>query len=161
MLFSWHPDQPPPPIQPHSKAKLRVLRSYLEAYFDRLNVNPHREEFRLDLIDGFAGGGLFRDGNTILPGTPLIMLEETDAARQRLNRSRLKPLRIDCRFYFVDKKPAHTDHLRKTLSDRGYRLADHNIEVRTGLFESELDAILKSIQQRQPRAGRAIFLKPV
>ena len=58
--FKWHPDEPPPLIEEHSKAKLDVLRSYLRAYFDRLNVNPARDEFKLDLIDGFAGGGTFQ-----------------------------------------------------------------------------------------------------
>ena len=74
--FEWRPSEPPPRIEPHSKAKLDVLRRYIQEYFDRLNVNPQREEFRLDLIDGFAGGGTFRDGNTEISGTPLVMLEE-------------------------------------------------------------------------------------
>ena len=73
--------RPPPPIEEHSKAKLTVLRSYLRAYFDRLNVNPNREEFKLDLVDGYTGGGIFRDGSDIVSGTPLIMLEESKAAR--------------------------------------------------------------------------------
>ena len=55
--FKWHPSEDPPPIEAHSKAKLNVLRRYLRAYFDRLNVNPQRETFKLDLVDGFAGGG--------------------------------------------------------------------------------------------------------
>ena len=51
MSFNWHPNEAPPRIKAHSKAKLNVLRSYLRAYFDRLNVNPQREGFKLDLID--------------------------------------------------------------------------------------------------------------
>ena len=54
MQFKWHPDEPPPELESHSKAKLTVLRSYLRAYFRRLNVDPQRDTFRLDLIDGFA-----------------------------------------------------------------------------------------------------------
>ena len=163
MQFKWHPDEPPPPIEPHSRAKLEVLRSYLRAYFDRLNVNPQREEFKLDLIDGFAGGGTFLDKTTIrettvLSGTPLIMLEETEKARERLNRKRVKPLRIDCKFYFIDKETAHTDHLRKVLGERGHVVNDDRIIVRNGLFENEIEGILTSIRKRQPRAGRAIFL---
>ena len=92
MHFQWRPDDPPPPVEEHSKAKLTVLRSYLRAYFDRLNVNPHREVFKLDLVDGFAGGGTFQDGDDIVSGTPLIMLEEAEAARDRINRGRSKPL---------------------------------------------------------------------
>lgn len=156
--FEWHPSEPPPRIEPHSKAKLDVLRRYIQEYFDRLNVNPQREEFRLDLIDGFAGGGTFRDGNTEISGTPLVMLEEAKKAEERLNRKRKKRLHINCKFYFVDKEEAHTDHLRKVLREHGYRVDEDKIVVRTGLFENEVKNILRSIKQRQPRIGRAIFL---
>ena len=158
MDFRWHPAEPPPLVEEHSKAKLKVLRSYLRAYFDRLNVNPQREEFKLDLVDGFAGGGTFLDGDDILSGTPLIMLEESEAARDRLNRNRTKPLRFDCKCYFVDVKEAHTDHLRKALTERGYEVDDDKIVVRNAPFEEEIDNILTEVRQRQPRAGRAIFL---
>ena len=158
MNFSWHPDEHPPLIEPHSKAKLDVLRSYLRAYFDRLNVNPNREKFKLDLVDGFAGGGTFRDGEDIVSGTPLIMLEEFQEAINRLNRNRTKSLSFDCKFYFVDKEAAHTDHLQKVLKERGYVVNDDKIVVRNSPFEKEVDNILAEIRRRQPRAGRAIFL---
>ena len=135
-----------------------MLRRYIQKYFDRLNVNPQREEFKLDLVDGFAGGGTFRDGDTDISGTPLVMLEEAEEAEKRLNEKRTKRLHINCKFYFIDKERAHTDHLRKVLRERGYRVDEDRIIVRTGLFEDEIEAILRSIKQRQPRAGRAIFL---
>ena len=158
MHFQWHPDDPPPPVEEHSKAKLTVLRSYLRAYFDRLNVNPHREVFKLDLVDGFAGGGTFQDGDDIVSGTPLIMLEEAEAARDRINRGRSKPLQFDCKHYFVDKEAAHTAHLRGVLTDRGYRVDGGAIVVRNSRFEDEANGIIAEIRRRQPRSGRAIFL---
>ena len=158
MNFKWHPEEPPPSIEEHSKAKLDVLRSYLRAYFDRLNVNPGREEFKIDLVDGFAGGGTFRDGEKIVSGTPLIMLEESKSAMERLNENRTKPLRFDCKCYFIEKEAAHTDHLRRILREREYVLDDDRIVVRNSLFEEEVENILTEIKHRQPRAGRAIFL---
>ncbi len=158
MPFKWHPDDPPPSIEPHSKAKLEVLRSYLRAYYDRLNVNPGREEFKLDLIDGFAGGGLFLDETAEVSGTPLVMLEETARASVRLNEKRAKQLHIDCRFYFVDKEKDHTDHLRKILKERGHHIDDERIVVRNGLFKNEVEDIVNAVRQRQPRSGRSIFL---
>lgn len=158
MLFKWHPDESPPSIEEHSKAKLTVLRAYLCAYFDKLNVNPSREEFKLDLVDGFAGGGTFLDRGEILSGTPLIMLEETEKAKERLNRNRIKTLNFDCKYYFVDVEPAHTDHLRGVLTEGGYQVDGDRIVVSNGRFEDELGRILNDIGQRQPRAGRAIFL---
>ena len=158
MLFEWHPNDPPPQIEEHSKAKLDVLRRYLRAYFDTLGANPVRDQFKLDLIDGFSGGGTFRAGNDIVAGTPLIMLEESEAAQQRLNRDRIKPLRFDCKFHFVDVEPDHTAHLRKVLAERGYRVDDQQIIVHNSRFEDVADAIIADVRHRQPIAGRAIFL---
>ncbi len=158
MPFKWHPEEPPPIIEEHSKAKLLVLRKCLRAYFDRLNVNPNREEFKLDLVDGFAGGGTFRDGDDIVSGSPLVMLEEVETARGRLNRKRNKPLRVDCKCYFVDVEQAHTDHLRRTLIERDHVVDSTEIVVLNEAFENVVDDISTSIRHRQPRAGRAIFL---
>lgn len=156
--FKWHPDEPPPQIKDHSKAKLKVLRSYLRAYFDKLNVNRNRDNFRLDLVDGFCGGGTFSDVSAVVSGSPLIMLEEAQAASERLNQGRTKRLHFDCKFYFVDKERAHLDHLRRVLSERGHRPEKENIVVQSGTFEDTLDSILADIRRRQPRAGRSIFL---
>ena len=66
------PNSSPPQLEDHSRGKLDVLRKYLRLYFDTLSSDPRRSEFKLDLIDGFAGGGTFLDGDTIVSGTPLI-----------------------------------------------------------------------------------------
>ena len=145
MTFRWRPGDPPPAIEEHSKAKLTVLRHYLRAYFERLSINPSREEFKLDLVDGFSGGGTFKNG------------DETEAARERLNLDRAKPLHFDFRYYFIDADPFHTDHLRTVLNERGYANPE-TVIVRNSRFEDEADAIITAIQRRQPRAGRAIFL---
>ena len=157
-MFVWHPSDPPPTIEQHSKAKLTVLRSYLQAYFDRFGNNPSRDEFRLDLIDGFAGGGTFLDDSEDISGTPLIMLEESQAAQDRLNQNRTKPLTFDCKFHFVDTNPDHTAHLRKVLDERGYKVDGEKVVVHTSPFEGVADEIISDVLRRQPRAGRSIFL---
>lgn len=156
--FQWHPDERPPRIEPHSKAKLEVLRAYLRAYFDRMAVDPRRDEIKLDLVDGFAGGGTFQDGDKVLSGSPLVMLEEAEAARNRLNKDRIKPLRINCKFYFIDKEKSHTDHLRKILKEHDHMVDGKTITVQTGLFEDQVKDIIQSICKRQPKAGKAVFL---
>ena len=158
MQFEWNPNESPPQIEEHSKAKLAVLCSYLRAYFDRLNVNFARDEFKLDLIDGFAGGGTFRDGGEILSGTPLIMLEESEAAKGRLNQNRTKPLHFDFKHYFVDEKAAHTDHLKKVLNEHGYQVDSEKLIVLNNKFEDSVDDIITKIRHHQPRAGRSLFL---
>lgn len=158
MPFKWHINDPPPAVEEHSMAKLAVLRRYIRAYFDRLGTNPARDQFRLDLVDGFAGGGIFQNGRDVVPGTPLIMLEEYKAAESRLNHGRNKPLHFDCKFHFVDVNREHTDYLRRVLADRGYRVDGGEIVVHTSPFEDVADDIVTEIRQRQPQAGRSIFL---
>lgn len=158
MSFRWHPEESPPQIEPHSKAKLQVLRSYLRAYFDRLGVPYVREKFKLDLVDGFAGGGTFQDGTEIISGTPLIMLEEAQEAKAQLNRGRSKPIQFDFKFYFVDVNRAHTDHLSHVLAERGHSTDDESVVIRTGEFADHLANILQEIKRRQPQAGRSLFL---
>ena len=158
MNFRWYPNEPPPQIEPASKAKLSVFREYLRAYFDRLNANPSRDEFRLDLVDGFSGGGVFSDGNEVVVGTPLIMLEETESAKRRLNAGRNKPLRFDCMYHFVDKERSHTDYLQKVLDERDHQVSGGNIKIYNESFEDVAGRIIKDVSRRQPRAGRAIFL---
>lgn len=156
--FTWHPDEEPPQLEEHSRAKLDVLRSYLRAYFDTLSVNPARDEFKLDLVDGFAGGGTFLDKGETISGTPLIMLEECEAAKARLNKNRIKPLRCDFKMHFVEKEPDHYAHLEKTLMERGYLIDGMRLAVHNRRFEDVADQIIEDILHRQPRAGRAIFL---
>lgn len=156
--FAWHPDDPPPEIEEHSKAKLDVLRRYLRAYFDKLNIGFARDAFRLDLVDGFAGGGIFRDGRETVPGTPLIMLEESDAAESRLNQRRKKLIAFDFKYYFIDIEKAHTDHLKKVLKERGYLTNDRKIVVRNASFKDAIDGVIAGIRRRQPKAGRSLFL---
>ena len=157
MRFNWPPDGPPPPIEPHSKAKLEVLRSYIRAYFDRLGVVYGREQFNFDLVDGFAGGGTFLDGSETISGTPLIMLEEAKKAEERLARGRSKPIHFDFKFYFVDVNPAHTTHLRRAMAERGFDPNDESVIIRTGKFEDNLPEILARIRGR-PGGGRSLFL---
>ena len=134
-----------------------MLRKYLRQYFDRLGRNRRQDKLTLALVDGFAGGGTFQDGDNILSGSPLVMLEEADAAKDRLNKGRRKNLEINCNFYFIDKEKPHTDHLWKVLAERGYEM-DKKITIQTGLFEDNVEAVIQSICKKQPRAGRAIFL---
>jgi three-Cys-motif partner protein len=58
----WVPGEEPPKIRPHSLAKHRVIDAYLRRYVDVLTQNRRIPEFRLTLVDGFSGGGVYRVG---------------------------------------------------------------------------------------------------
>ena len=82
----------PAEIQQHSVAKLDVLRAYLIQYFKTLASLPQQDVFKLTLVDGFAGGGLYihKDKQEFVHGSPLVCLEAVQEAGFLLNQDRKK-----------------------------------------------------------------------
>jgi len=150
----------PPEIAPHSLAKHRILREYIEQYLEVVTVNPAMDSVRITLVDGFAGGGEYVDPrtSTLHPGSPLILLDAVRASEARINLKRTKPLKIDGRYFFIEKDPTVATYLREVLRKRGDAPETNaQISVLEGAFEDRLDPIIASIKSRG-RAGRAIFL---
>src|SRR5438552_4194135 len=102
---SWSIGKDPPLIRPHSLAKHRVLKSYLERYVAVLTSNPRSEQLRLTLIDGFAGGGIYLDSRSKeeRPGSPLIMLEAMQSAAVAAQQARSKDFHLDVEYFFIEK----------------------------------------------------------
>ena len=89
--FEWVPGEPPPTLQSHSAAKLKLIEHYLARYFETVVPDPRSDRLQISLVDGFCGGGAFsKPDGTIVPGTPIIMLNAIEAAETKLNRRRRK-----------------------------------------------------------------------
>ena len=155
--MKWKRNSPPPRIQDHSKVKLDLLRKYVRAYIDRL-TKPRRDEFKLTLVDGFAGGGIFASKDGGFDGSPIIMLEEGESASERINIDRRKPVEFEIKYRFIEKDKEHCGYLLKTLKERGYEVDDDKIKVINSNFEDVREKIIGKIKSDQPRACRAIFL---
>lgn len=156
----WQNDAPPPPIRPHSLAKHRVLKSYLERYVDVLTRNIRQEHLRLTLIDGFAGGGLYLDCRTKeeRPGSPLIMLNAMQAAAVKVQERRTKSFNLDVEYFFIEKDYEASEYLKKTIADSPFAaLLPERIRVINGNFTEHFQQIIDFVQRRG-RAGRAIFV---
>ena len=103
--YEWAPGETYPKIQQHSIAKHEILRAYLTAYIQTLISNPNREEFRLALIDGFAGGGVYQhayNGKELL-GSPFIILDAVKEASFLINEDRYKPVRLNWIIFLLRK----------------------------------------------------------
>ncbi len=125
-------------LAPHTRAKHRVLRSYLRAWFPIMARLKRAGTIRY--IDGYCGPGRYGDQ----PGSPLIALQAAIEAHQR-NPS--KPHIFD----FVDKDPKCTKQLEKAL--KGMELPSRfEVRVHTGDFESFLPELLSTLQD-----GHAVF----
>src|SRR5262245_20564337 len=97
----------PAPIHAHSITKHKILRKYVERYIEVLTSNRKMEQFHLDLVDGFAGGGAYYVEGTDEPheGSPLILIRGVRAAEVKLNANREKPIDLDAHFTFVEEDP--------------------------------------------------------
>jgi three-Cys-motif partner protein len=159
--YEWEPGNELPSIQQHSVAKHQILRAYLSAYIQTLVSNPNREEFRLVLVDGFAGGGIYRHADTGLemPGSPLIMLDAAQEAETVINLNRRKPVKLDIEYFFVEKIRSAALYLRDVLTQRGFgQRIDRDIFLFNSTFESKADEIISRVRQKMPKSPRAIFI---
>lgn len=161
MLSQYTWKNGPEAIQQHSIAKHRILQTYLAKYFQTLVGNRPRDEFKLTLVDGFAGGGLYfhKDTRAIVRGSPFICLDAEREAAYEINKDRKKPVRLDITHIFVEAAKAAYNHLDDALRKEGYaNRIGSSIQLRRGAFEDEVDSIIDFIAKKSPINGRSIFI---
>lgn len=160
-IHHYNYENGPDVIQQHSVAKHRILQSYLSAYFQTLVSSPNRDVFKLTLVDGFAGGGLYYHADTkeLVKGSPLICLDATKEANFLINKDRRKPVQLDVSYFFVEANRSTYLHLDKVLRDEGYgSLLGNSIFLHHAKFQDEAENILQFINKKSPRNGRSIFI---
>jgi three-Cys-motif partner protein len=59
-------------LEVHTKKKHSILREYFRQYLIIRCQLPQQEKFRLAIVDGFSGAGLYKCGNF---GSPLIFVD--------------------------------------------------------------------------------------
>jgi three-Cys-motif partner protein len=158
--FEWPADGSGAILQQHSVAKLEVLREYLLAYFKTLATAPGQEEIRVTLVDGFAGGGVYRHADTQarILGSPLVFLKAAEQAQAIINAERRKPLHFNITYIFVEKNKNAIKSLLITLKNEGYESrVGADIHVINSTFEKQLDLIIKAVKECTRVIGRALF----
>lgn len=147
-----------PTIDVHSTKKHDVLREYLRQYILIVGGSPfQRKSLTLTLVDGFAGGGLYKAHNGILyDGSPLIFLKATEEAAFQLSIER--EFKLHAEYFFIEKQKEFLSFLRDVLIEQGYKnRIGKNIFLINGTFEDNIDTVIKEIQRRG-RKWRSIFL---
>ncbi|WP_441292079.1 three-Cys-motif partner protein TcmP [Sorangium sp. KYC3313] len=153
----------PATLGAHSLAKHTILREYIERYIPIL-TRGGTVPLKLMLIDGFAGGGQYvveGQGNTLHPGSPLILINAVRTAEARLNAvgGRKKPFSVDASYVFIEKDPKTHAYLNATLKEQvGESFIREKVDLRRGAFEAELGSVLDRIKVTTPRRPRPIFV---
>jgi three-Cys-motif partner protein len=159
--YEWEMGSAPPAIQQQSIAKHEILRAYLSAYIQTLVSNPNRDEFRLALIDGFAGGGVYRHADTReeVLGSPFIMMEAVREAAGIINLNRRKQVALNVDYYFLEQNQSACAYLKNALIERGFAsVFNKNIFIFHNEFNAKADELIERVRLKMPRAARAIFL---
>lgn len=149
-----------PLIRAHSIAKHRVIERYLTRYVEVLTADPRIPEFCLTLVDGFAGGGLYRDWLTREQryGSPLLMLKAMRESAARAQQKRSKEFKLDVEYIFIESSTETFDCLKENLSQSEFRdLLPDRIRLLNDPFVNQVEAIAGHIESRG-RGNRAIFV---
>ncbi len=163
--YFWSLDGPLPEIQDHSLAKHEVLRAYLVNYLRILAQSPRSEGVRITLVDGFAGGGMYRTSTGAeVGGSPLVLLDALREARALVETDReakgvRMPYVIKAKVHLVEAHRSNHAFLERVI--RQHSLAhepDTEVVVHKGTFESKLPSILEDVRKRQRRGGRSVFV---
>lgn len=144
-------------IGSHSKAKHEVIRDYVRRFLREVNKNPRRDRIRLNLVDGFSGGGVYRTGKDgeRYYGSPVQLVEAMLEMERELQAARTKPFTLDWTLHLIDKSPSAISTLRRVLAERGHLgLVDQRIHIHRRAFEDAFPRLL----ERLKGDGKAIFI---
>ncbi len=160
--YGWTTIDDPPVIQPHSLAKHDVLEDYLRRYIRKLTANPAIPKLRLHIVDGFAGGCIYKraDNGNIHFGSPIIIHNTIKDEVARINESRINPLQFELCLYLVEKDNTNRGVLKSVLDEHGIAHNTDGSEATTiiaGEFEKFQDKIISNITATG-RTHRALFI---
>ena len=157
--YEWSSVANPPIIKLHSLNKHEVLEQYLHRYLKKL-YSKARGYLRFSIVDGFAGGGIYRrpDNNEIHFGSPVLIMRLVRDAQGELADHYQKEVELRPRFYFVEKKKQNLNVLGQVLQNQGL---NPSVDNRGGLIEGEFvqqaSSIISSIKS-EGRAHKAVFI---
>lgn len=128
-------------LEPHTAAKHRILRGYLDAWFPILARYPGVK--RILYLDGFAGPGEYDDGED---GSPVIALKAV------LEHSQQLPATV--RLVFVESDPSRYKHLCSVLKryDAQVRATNKSVEI-VSPFQEHCETLIRRTISEYNRRG--------
>ena len=155
--FDWSGG--PPELDIHGKAKHEVLREYIISYLKVVCQQQRMSEFKIALVDGFAGGGVYKDEEE---GSPLVLLQAVDEAEFHINnylRTSKTQINIRANHYFVEENDHNYLYLQESIKNSKYKSRfNETLFLFKGEFRRYLEAIVEHIKRIAPKGGGgAIF----
>ncbi|MBD2554346.1 three-Cys-motif partner protein TcmP [Limnothrix sp. FACHB-708] len=153
---SWSRDgQVLPNLEPHTRAKHQILEEYVENLVWTLYGKARRGLDTFTFIDGFCGGGMYRDPETgqLCEGSPIRLIKAVERGCQKSQRQ----YPIDVKYIFIDSKEKHLECLKNfSIPQSGIddEFVKNNCQFLQGEFEDLINSILIQVQARK---GHSLF----
>ncbi len=158
--YNWRIGEQPPLIEPHSIAKQKVYTEYIEQYIRTLNSNPLIPNFKIVIVDAFAGGGeyLTADGSEH-NGSPIKVIESVKKIEEDINSKRINEFTIQQKYFFLENKKSNFEYLKHHLTELEYdKFFDSEIILKQGKFEDNYKGIIEQIHKEFGKNVRVIFI---
>jgi len=136
-------------LDDHSKSKHNILKEYFREYLITRCKLPHQERFRLAVIDGFCGAGLYKCGAF---GSPMIFLDVLNETSKEININRaaqgMRPIDIECFLLFNDVEQRAISNLKENSAGLLADIRDNNSKlfIRTEYFSKKFDVVYPQIK---------------
>ena len=154
--YKWSIEDPQP-LGEHSKAKHDVYREYLRRYLRERIKSPRFDRFPLNIVDGFAGGGIYVSGRdrVVYHGSPIILLQTLQEMQAELQAQQRKDFLLDYRVHLVDEDPKAIATLRQVLVRQGFgNLVGERVFLHNRMFQEAFPSLIQDVQRR----GRTLFI---
>ncbi|MCF6210602.1 MAG: three-Cys-motif partner protein TcmP [Gammaproteobacteria bacterium] len=138
-------------LEEHTKKKHFILREYFREYLITRCQLPQQEKFRLAIVDGFTGAGLYKCGSF---GSPMIFVNVLTKTANEINLHRLSQgmrlIIIECLLIFNDQDKFVIDQLRENIAPLFVTTKDdnENIYIETEFLNNSFEVIYPQIKQR-------------
>ncbi|MFT3727862.1 MAG: three-Cys-motif partner protein TcmP [Terricaulis sp.] len=149
--YSWSTG---PVLEDHTRCKHKILREYARKYIVVRCQIPQQTKFRLAIVDGFAGAGMYACRS---PGSPIIFIQELRTALSQINLERaaqgLQMMEIECLLVLNDADPNAISLLKEHCAPFLAAIKDEQPKLHVlphftvGAFESSYPEIKRMIER--------------
>lgn len=142
-------------LKDHTKKKHAILGEYFRQYLITRCQLPQREKFRLAVVDGFAGGGLYKCGTY---GSPILFVDTLVKTTNEINIRRatqsLRPIEIECLLILNDRKRDVLELLKTNLTPHlaGAPAAAPNLRLFVDYHNESFESLYPTVKARIKQA---------
>ena len=136
-------------LDEHTQKKLKILEEYFREYLKTRCQHPKQEKFKIVIVDGFCGGGLYKCGSY---GSPLLFVDTLFNTTNEINFIReskgLRSIHIECLLILNDKKKATVKLLEKNLTPllEKVRNENQNLILHCKYYNGSFEAVYPVIK---------------